>query len=468
MKTLLVLALTLTMGTSFAQSRVLTREEAVRNGIDEQVLGNQYMGYRINERGMGAINAFQEEIVKLFKGTPNPGFYLMGTLYADEKGKIDYLIYQIIADHPALDSLRQAVKTKLTEGLVGWKFENTKGQAYRFGFSIAIGTRPNDLLKTVPNWSTRKVRTGDSTLATVDDALTFSDTLKVKKLFLNQLNLTELPAVIYRFPNLEELDLHANQLTTIYIDAQRLPRLQKVDLRENKLTNESLTISRNNSIQILNIQRNLFTDIPDAVRSCRRLTSLWIGGNQLTELSNGSFRQLRYLRDINLYQSGLTRLPKGVRKLRRLEVIDLYYNQLVQLPPSVTKLRRLNYLAVSHNQLTELPKRLDRLRRLQVMYAHHNRLSTLPDGVARMPQLRLLDLGYNWYTTFPGEIGKLTTLKELDISGNNLHEFPESLLALKQLEKLYLRGNPFLKGSLDKKYSMLIDQLKTNATEVYY
>ncbi|GAB3165632.1 leucine-rich repeat domain-containing protein [Telluribacter humicola] len=470
MKTLLIILLVLTVGysASVAQTRVVSREEAGQLKIDESELVRKYPPYWLNERGMGAINGFQNEIVKLFKGTPNPGFYLLGALYVNETGKIDYLIYQLISDHPARDSLRNAVKVKLTEGLAGWELENSKKQPYRFGYSISIGTIPGKGLNTVPNWNARRVRKGDSTLTTLPEATAMVDTAKVKRLFLNQLELTEVPSVIYRFPNLEELDLHGNNLTAAFIDAARLPRLKRLDLRENQLANESLTITPNKTIQILNIQQNKFTDIPDAVRNCRRLTSLWLGRNRLTDLSNKSFRKLRHLHDLNLYQGGLTALPKGVRKMRRLEVIDLYYNQLAELPASITRLRKLNHLAVSHNQLTELPRRMDRLRDLQVMYAHHNRLSNLPDQMVRLSSLRLVDLGYNWYTTFPPEIRQLTKLKELDISENNFSEFPEALLEMKQLEKLYLRGNPFLKKGLDKKYSLLLDQMKTNATEVYY
>ncbi|WP_247234334.1 leucine-rich repeat domain-containing protein [Telluribacter sp. SYSU D00476] len=470
MKTLLIILLALTLGysASVAQTRVVSREEAGQLKIDENELGQKYPPYWLNERGMGAINGFQNEIVKLFKGTPNPGFYLMGALYVSETGKIDYLIYQIISDHPARDSLRKAVKIKLTGGLADWELENSKKQPYRLGYSIAIGTLPDKRLNTVPNWNARRVRKGDSTLTTLPEATAMVDTARVKRLFLNQLDLKEVPSVIYRFPNLEELDLHGNNLSAAHIDVARLPRLKKLDLRENQLTNESLTITRNKTIQILNIQWNKFMDIPEAVRACTRLSSLWLGRNQLTELSDRSFRRLRHLHDLNLYQSGLTTLPRGIRKMRRLEVIDLYYNKLTELPASITSLRKLNHLAVSHNQLTELPRRMDRLRDLQVMYAHHNRLSSLPDPFGRLSRLRLVDLGYNWYTTFPPEIRQLTKLKELDISENNLAEFPEALLEMKQLEKLYLRGNPFLKKGPDKKYGLLLDQMKTNATEVYY
>src|SRR5690606_20795417 len=130
----------------------------------------------------------------------------------------------------------------------------------------------------------------------------------------NQLELTEVPyALIYRYPNLEELDLHGNELSDLRLDMARLPRLQQLNLRGNQLGKGTFTLTKNTSLRVLNVQLNGLTDLPQAAQACRKLTSLWLGGNTLTGLSSRSFKKLKNLQDLNLYQAGLRTLPAGIK-----------------------------------------------------------------------------------------------------------------------------------------------------------
>lgn len=438
----------------------MSHEDLKNGAMSTQQLAKDYPG--IIPDGVGR-QAFNESLIKIIKATVSKSsltnYALSYTVYVNESGKIDLLLYGIFGAKVAHDSLQAILNTNLPISLQEWELKESGGKKFTFSGMFSVG-RPV---------APRKVRSGDSLIATLEAARTELDTLKIKGLHFNQLELTEAPYdLIYRFPNLEVLDLHENKLTSLKLDMARLPKLKNLDLRMNQIDPDRLELTKNKSLKILNLHTNGLTDVPDAARSCKRLESLWMGGNKELALSNRSFRRLRSVNDLNFYGCDLAALPRGLRKLRRLQVLDLYYNQFVTLPKSVIKLRKLSHLAVANNQLTALPDRIDRLKRLQVLYAHHNHLSTLPERITRLSQLQLLDLGYNFYSVLPLEILKIEELRELDLSGNNLTAFPAPLTELVHLEKLHLRGNPFLRQETEQAYLPYIKKLESHPTEVYY
>ncbi|GAA4459570.1 hypothetical protein GCM10023189_33470 [Nibrella saemangeumensis] len=316
----------------------------------------------------------------------------------------------------------------------------------------------------------RTTRKGPGIITTLEAAKATNRPDTVKALLLNQLELTDIPEEVYRFPNLEELDLSRNRIKAIPERLTRnIPNLKRLSVMFNGLVADSLSFVKNRHLLALNIQGNSFTDIPRSIRQNRKLESLWLGNNKLKTLDIRRLRSLRRLNDLNLYNVGLTTLPRQIKKLRRLNVLDLYYNNLTELPRSVGRLRRLEQLAISHNQLRKLPESVAKMHQLQILYAHHNQLSALPARLDQLKYLRIVDIGYNWFNTVPATLLALPSLEELDLSSNNLQELPGSLANLRQLKKLYLRQNPVTRKTTgESPHTLLIDQLKTNQTEVYY
>lgn len=457
MKNLIFLSLLLTFGTLQAQPKVMTREELEAIGKTENQLVETYPG-NLGDGRMELNKGLSTLIQKVLTQHGLTNFQLIYRAFVNEAGGIDYLMYNAFVAEKAKDSVQSVLSRDLASELQGWKLQGTE-KKFNFSGMVGMGRVPRS----------RTVRTGDSLIGTLEAARAEVDTLEIKGLHLNQLELTEAPYdLIYRFPNLEVLDLHENKLTNLNLDMARLAKLKNLDLRMNQIGYDQLELTKNKSLKILNMHTNGLTDVPDATRSCKRLESLWLGGNKKLSLGNRSFRRLRTVNDLNLYGCDLNTLPRGLRKLRRLQVLDLYYNQFTELPKSVTKLRRISHLAVANNQLTALPDRIDRLKRLQVLYAHHNHLSALPDRTTRLENLGLLDLGYNFYSVLPVEVLKLQELRELDLSGNNLATFPAPLTELVHLEKLHLRGNPFLRQETEQAYLPYIKKLESHPTEVYY
>lgn len=307
----------------------------------------------------------------------------------------------------------------------------------------------------------------DSTLNKLEDLASVTDTLRIKRIILNGINLTEIPQTIYRFKNVEEIFLNKNQLTSVRLDFSRLTKLRQLHLQENLLTNNQVHLSENKCLQVLNLNRNKLTDIPEEVKNCKRLRHLHLAANQLSELSDQSFKRIRKIENLNFYRTNLTGIPAGIRKIRKVQILDLYHNQLREIPSQVTRLRHLTHLAVSYNTLTALPVRIGKLKKLHTVYAHHNQLSELPQSITRLKDLKILDIGFNAFSDFPQEIMSFRNLIELDLSSNNFSEFPEELLRLPPVKKLYLGGNPFLLKQ-SKRDTLQWDALKEKRIQVFY
>lgn len=440
-----------------AQMKVVSSKNLEKEGIDPIKIANEY-GSEEQSMMTEVMKKTSLIIASAFPENPNPGITVFTQIYVNESGSLDYLIFDLrTGDGYDKDSLDKHAKYAFLTGFDGWKVSKT-GKKFSVVSVRTVGKQP----------VVREVRRGDSSVVDLKTALVFQDTLKTKRLYLNQLGLKTLPDVIYRFPNLEELYLGDNELQAVNINMKRLPKLTQLHLQRNMITESGLQLTANKALTFLNLKENKCKDIPDAVRKSKKLRTLWLGGNELTALSNRSFKKLKQVNDLNFYKSEIAFLPKGIKKMKNLEVLDLYYNKLEILPASITKLKKLTQLAVSYNQISALPERIDKMSRIHTLYAHHNRLSKLPANITKMQNLKILDLGFNWFTNFPQELTAFVKLEELDLSSNNFPDFPEQLLEIKQLEKLYLRGNPFVKDDAEKKYSRQLGLLKSKNIEVFY
>lgn len=313
----------------------------------------------------------------------------------------------------------------------------------------------------------RTVRRGAGIISTLEAAEKTTRPDTVRMLAFNQLELSSIPEIVYRFPKLEELDLSKNHLHELPARLTTdIPTLKRLSLLYNAIPNDSVFFTRNKHLVALNLQGNKLTQVPASVRQNRRLESLWIGNNKLQDVN---VKGLRRLNDLNLYNAELARFPASVCKLKRLQVLDLYYNKFTEIPAQIRRLKRLEQLAIAYNELKGLPPSLGNLSRLQMLYAHHNRISQLPSQLQKLHYLRILDLSHNWFSVVPAVVADFPYLEELDFSNNNVQEMPAVLGKSKSLKKLYLRSNPLTRDNVKAgPYAPVIEQLEANQTEVFY
>ncbi|GAB4035264.1 hypothetical protein GCM10028774_24080 [Spirosoma jeollabukense] len=410
-------------------------------------------------RAMQARQKQLDTFIKKQIDLPRKAFVLFLSEYYQPDGNAQWVL--VDADRSQPDSVVAKAIAKLQEFYSKTPYPASGTVPFRISSAVMYGKAY------VP---ARTVRRGSGIISTLEAAERTTRPDTVTMLAFNQLELTTIPEVVYRFPNLAELDLSKNLLHELPSRlTAAIPTLKRLSLLSNVIPDDSVFMARNKHLVSLNLQGNKLTRIPVSVRQNRHLESLWMGNNELKELDVKTLRRLHRLNDLNLYNAGLTQLPKSIGRLKQVKVLDLYYNKFTKLPYQLGRMKRLEQLAVAYNDLHDLPASLAKLRRLNVLFAHHNRLSQLPNAFQRLTNLRILDLGYNWFSVAPNVLSTLPALEELDLNNNNLRELSPSLSELKTLKKLYLRSNPLSRDDLKAgPYAPLIQQLEANKTEVFY
>jgi Leucine-rich repeat (LRR) protein len=374
-------------------------------------------------------------------------------LLVTQKGEIEYVIFNHFGDKKdtTKHAEKQAILTKLLDGFIPkFQFKSLVMGKFIINTSVLFGKEAESIRRVSKNY-----------ISTIEIAEKCDKPDTVTRLYFNQLGLGKVPQVVYRFKNLEEIDLSKNTITEIPAELTTIPKLKRLQLNFNQLKHENIHFTKNKHLEAINLQENALTTIPKEIKKNRRLNSLWIGNNNLQSLDNQAFTGLKRLEVINLYKANLKSLPTGIKKLKSLQELDLYHNKLQTLPNEVCKLKHLHTLAVSHNNIGQLPMNLSKLKYLKTLYTHHNRLFDLPE----LPNLSLLDIKDNSFNRFPKNIYSLNNLQNFDCSNNDLAEVPIGLTKIQSLKTCYLKtGNDFEKRK--EEFDIFVAELERKNVDV--
>ena len=213
--------------------------------------------------------------------------------------------------------------------------------------------------------------------------------------------------------------------------------------------------------------------VPSYVNS-HKTEMLNLTGNEIYALSNITFRDPSYLRQLHLSNNQLTVIEVGAfRRMKSLELLDLSENHIQtvddQLLVDLLALQKLNlscnqisYVAplffynniyltsldLSQNWISKLSIQLFRnLTHLEFLNLSDNPLHTLDNDVFQsLASLHYLYLINTSLSVIPSLVFRgLQGLKLLDLSHNHLQEFNVSSVEyLSNLSHIYLTGNPFI------------------------
>jgi Leucine-rich repeat (LRR) protein len=193
-----------------------------------------------------------------------------------------------------------------------------------------------------------------------------------------------------KLQNLEILDLHGNNLSSLPSDFGSLSRLR-----------------------ILNLSENSFEELPFELLARLPLTELVARKNQL----HGT-----------LFQD-------NVEALSTLQTLDVSSNQLVQICSmgKTIAMPALHQLCVSMNRLQSLPD-VSGWTALLTLAADENNINAIPDGFTGLAQLRSVDFSSNDIRVVPAEIGRMENLANLRLSGNPLREKKFSTMSTEEMK----------------------------------
>lgn len=258
---------------------------------------------------------------------------------------------------------------------------------------------------------------------------------KLRVLRAENCGLTALPRGLEVNPELQELSLSGNQLTSTEPPVLQLPpfrHLRSLCLSSCGLTCVPVGIATLPSLEIVDLSQNLLQDLPSK------------------ELG-GLFR----LSKINVSQNRLPVLGSWVRKLISLAEVDASNNELTEMPADLFKLNTLTSLDLSHNLISAIPDTISTLMSLKVLKLHHNRISYASAGLVGSINLEVLELHKNLLTELPPEWKKLQKLKSFTISDNQFDLAPSVVRLWPRLLHLDLSRNQ-LPGYTTSKWPALL------------
>ncbi|XP_065175003.1 leucine-rich repeat-containing protein 58-like [Sycon ciliatum] len=188
-----------------------------------------------------------------------------------------------------------------------------------------------------------------------------SNLFNLEELFLQYNLLEELPDSVCSLVGLAELDCKNNLLKRLPESIGNLEQLIILNTTNNALRAIPESIRHLTLLEELCLHANNITELPDGFCELTSLLSLYIGNNRLHRLPR-EFGSLRQLNELDLSDNELAFLPESFVQCTALERVWLSKNRLKCLPTRIGWLSRLSELHIQDNELRYLPLSLHRLR----------------------------------------------------------------------------------------------------------
>jgi len=132
-------------------------------------------------------------------------------------------------------------------------------------------------------------------------------------------------------------------------------RLVYLFLDDSQLTSLPASIGNLSAIEVLSLNNNEIYNIPEDWGNMTSLEGLSIDHNNIDEIPQNIWR-LTKLKELHCNHNQIETLPESIGKLENLQRLHFAHNKLFTLPETMGTLKRLEYLDVSHNKITYLPE----------------------------------------------------------------------------------------------------------------
>ncbi|XP_066593403.1 leucine-rich repeat protein SHOC-2-like isoform X2 [Prorops nasuta] len=225
-----------------------------------------------------------------------------------------------------------------------------------------FSARKNGLCPTFPGWIFSSVYINleevalDCTYFKHFHLLNYVSTSSIKNLSMMQCQLSDtiLDKLVEVLENIENLSI-GNSRSFVnrnsfwhfpIINLKNNEKLKKLNIQEANISILSPEISRFTNLKELNVSGNYISWLPDEVCNLLQLRSLNIDRNKISYLPP-NIGNLYMLKELKASHNYLSRLPDSVKDLRSLRYIDLYGNEFHEFPGQI---KHLNLLGLDIDQ----------------------------------------------------------------------------------------------------------------------
>ncbi|HPX92798.1 MAG TPA: hypothetical protein PK646_04250 [Bacillota bacterium] len=219
--------------------------------------------------------------------------------------------------------------------------------------------------------------------------------------------------------NVTRLDASGNPVNHLP-DIQSMKKLEDLDLQQCQLTQVPPIVSKLPNLRELILSENPIGNTLQGLDGCKNLERLYLRGCGISSFpADLDLPKLGYL---GLSNNQLTSFP-FLKGHKTLECIDVADNQISELPADLGVYPKLEGLHIDGNKVKRLPDKMGNLIKLD---AFGNELTGLPDSIGKS-KLEQLHVRGNNLTSLPLSLFASSNLKELDVSYNRLTSLPQGL-----------------------------------------
>ena len=265
------------------------------------------------------------------------------------------------------------------------------------------------------------------------------DKKTITKLSISSKKLKKLPADIFMFENLEEIEIVNCNLRKIQPDVALLKNLRKVSVYNNT-SRKPLKLGKNSTVTHLYIHGDNPKSVPKSFKNFEALKKLDLSENNLTKFNNGATRN-KNLIDLDFQRNKITLKENNIKPHVKLERLSMQYNKITYVPSSISNLADIKKLTFNYNEITDVAPEINRLQNLEYISFYNNKLTAVPAGIYGIKSMMLIDLFYNQLTKLDERIAEWPALQILYISHNQLSKLPESISKLDSLKEIHAYNN---------------------------
>jgi Leucine-rich repeat (LRR) protein len=262
----------------------------------------------------------------------------------------------------------------------------------------------------------------------------------------NKIKNAGVPSDLFSLEDLSVVDLSFNQLREVPNDLENATNLLVLNLSHNLIESiPSQLFIKLTDIMYLDVSDNKLDTLPPQIRRLTNLQTLIVNNNPLIHAQLRQLPVLLSLETLHMRNTARTigNFPAGLDALTNLKDLDLSNNNLARVPEALYKLSSLVRLNLSSNEITELSTLMDAWETLEHLNISRNKLTELPASLCKLTSLRKLYLNSNQidFSGIPAGIGKLANLEVFSAANNNLEMIPEGVCRCGKLKKLILNNN---------------------------